>query len=342
MATSAARSLPVLRVQGTHREVGRQIGEATAAAVTSRAEAVPDSVVAAAQPYIAVTSRELPWLWEELSGVAEGAGADPFRVFAASVEELDEDMYDRDGRCSDLVAGPPSTPDGHVWVAHNNDLPAATEDDLIAIEWKVPGDPTVFTIGIGPWISVGFNSAGLSLTGNELAPNDNRVGIPRLLGVRDQIRRPTVEEAVAAALHPHRASSYNTVLCHRDGEIVSVEGSATDCELLRPDARGTLAHTNHYVGGRMTRYEADVAGARRSAVRYRRALRWLAEGEITRTTLRAALSDHSDAPESICRHEEHGSQSKTVFWCIADVTVGEITFGRGNPCDSEEQLHVFA
>jgi isopenicillin-N N-acyltransferase-like protein len=342
VATSAAHTLPLLRVEGSHYEVGLQIGAATAAAVASRAEAVPEGVLAAAQPYLAVTRRELPWLWEELCGVAEGAGVDPERVFAASVEELDEDIYDRDGRCSDLAAGPPATADGHVWIAHNNDLPAATEDDVVAIEWRVPGDPTVFTIGIGPWISVGFNSAGLALTGNELAPNDNRVGIPRLLGVRDQVRRPTVEAAVEAALHPHRASSYNTVFCHRDGEIVSVEGSATDCELLRPDKRGTLAHTNHYVGSRMRRYEADVPGARRSAVRYRRALRWLAEGEITRTTLRAALSDHSDAPESICRHSQHGSNSKTVFWCVADVTVGEITFGRGNPCDSEEQLYVFA
>ena len=248
MATSAAHTLPLLRVEGSHYEVGLQIGAATAAAVASRAEAVPEGVLAAAQPYLAVTRRELPWLWEELCGVAEGAGVDPERVFAASVEELDEDIYDRDGRCSDLAAGPPATADGHVWIAHNNDLPAATEDDLVAIEWRVPGDPTVLTIGIGPWISVGFNSAGLALTGNELAPNDNRVGIPRLLGVRDQVRRTTVEGAVGAALHPHRASSYNTVFCHRDGEIVSVEGSATDCELLRPDKRGTLAHTNHYVG----------------------------------------------------------------------------------------------
>jgi isopenicillin-N N-acyltransferase-like protein len=329
-------------VEGSHYEAGRQVGAATADAVAARTAAVPQAALDAAKPYLVVTRRELPWLWDELSGVADGAEVDPLRVFAASVEELDSDMYDRDGRCSDMVAGPPATADGHVWVAHNNDLPVATEDDLVAIEWHVPGDPTVFSIGIGPWISVAFNSAGLALTGNEVAPNDNRIGIPRLLGVRDQIRRPTVESAVAAALHSHRASSYNTVFCHRDGEIVSVEGSATDCELLRPDRRGTLAHTNHYVSERMQPYEADLAGARRSAVRYRRALRWLAEGEITRTTLRAALSDHSDAPDSICRHPQHGSNSKTVFWCIADVTVGEITFGRGNPCESEEQLHVFA
>ncbi len=57
---------------------------------------------------------------------------------------------------------------------------------MIAIEWRVPGEPVVFSLGIGPWLSVGWNSAGLSLTGNELAPNDERIGVPRLLMVREQ------------------------------------------------------------------------------------------------------------------------------------------------------------
>ena len=65
----------------------------------------------------------------------------------------------------------------------------------MALEWRVAGDPVSFTIGIGPWISVGFNSAGLALTGNELSPSDDRVGIPRLLLVRDILRRRTLDQA---------------------------------------------------------------------------------------------------------------------------------------------------
>ena len=30
------------------------------------------------------------------------------------------------------------------------------EDDVVAIEWKVDGEPTIFTLGVGPWISVGW------------------------------------------------------------------------------------------------------------------------------------------------------------------------------------------
>ncbi len=78
---------------------------------------------AAARPYLEVTRRELPWLVDELDGVAEGAGADPLAVFAASIEELAVPAQ-TEGRCTDLLAQAPATADGHLWVAHTNDLVA--------------------------------------------------------------------------------------------------------------------------------------------------------------------------------------------------------------------------
>jgi isopenicillin-N N-acyltransferase-like protein len=338
---SRPRPIELLRVSGTHADAGERIGEACGELMRDACDALSAETIAAAEPYRAVTARELPWLVEELDGVARAADVDPAALFATGIEELDEPAPEPARGCSDLVACPSATADGRLWVAHTNDLSAASQEKLLAIEWRVGDDPVMFTIGVGPWISVGFNSAGLALTGNELTPNDNRIGIPRLMQVRDILRRRTLDDAIAAALHPSRASSYNNVLSHRDGGVVSVEGSATDAELLRPGASGTLAHTNHYISERMRRYEGDVEYAERSDVRYRRALRWLTASDITAAHLRAALSDHSDAPNSICRHLQPGSQTKTVFWCIADVTRGEITYGRGNPCDSDDQLYVF-
>ncbi len=86
---------------------------------------------------------------------------------------------------------------------------------------------------------------------------------------------------------------------------------ATDAEVTRPSAGGTLAHTNHYACDRMRRYEGDPAYARRSAVRLGRALELLdgpdgagpAPGSVTPEILRAALSDHATTP-SICRHDD--------------------------------------
>jgi isopenicillin-N N-acyltransferase-like protein len=292
----------------------------------------------------------MPWILEELDGCSEGAGVDPLAVFAASVEEIWSAAPAPEtvaARCSDLVAVAPATSDGHVLVGHNNDLSPEAQEQLIAVAWDVPGDPLVFTIGVGPWISVGFNAAGLALTGNELTPNDERVGVPRLLQVRAMLRTRSLDAAVQEALRPDRASSYNNVLSSSDGRVVNVEGSATDAELTGPDALGVLAHTNNYVCERMLRYEGNAVYAERSGMRYRRAAALLAEaasapGSITPDRLRGMLSDHKNAPDSLCRHEAEGSRSKTVFWTVADVTERRVTFGRGNPCDSEPQTYAFA
>jgi hypothetical protein len=355
--------IPFLVVEGDHREVGRQVGQATAVVLREAVAFDPslppgrtrEAQLALAAQYRDATRRVTPWLVDEIDGAAEGAGVDPLALFAASVEEIWNDRPSQatgglvvDGRCSDLVAGPPATADGHVWVAHTNDLSPASEASVVAIEWRVPGEPGVFSIGIGPWISVGWNDAGLSLTGNELSPNDERVGVPRLLMVREQLTARSLDEAVSMALRPDRASSYNTVFAHRDGGVVNVEGSAGDAEVTGLSPGGTLAHTNHYACERMRRYEGDPAYAQQSAVRLGRALELLdgadgvgpAAGSLTESHLRAALSDHETSP-SICRHDDGVDTSVTAFWCLADVSTGEIRLGRGRPCENREGTYRF-
>jgi isopenicillin-N N-acyltransferase-like protein len=349
--------IPVLRVAGTRREVGAQIGAAFAGQIRRGVESgfddlpgtrTRDEQLALASAYREVTQRELPWLIEELDGCATAAGVDPLAFFAVSIEEIWYLPRERvtQGRCSDLVAGPRATADGHLIVGHNNDLSPSAEDEIVAIERTVPGDPVTFQLGGAPWLSVGWSSAGLSLTGNELSPNDERVGISRSLQVFEMLRARTLEDMVAAALRPDRASSYNNVLTSADGGAVNVEGSATDVELTGLDDDGHLAHTNHYVCERMRPYEGDPVYADRSNVRYERARELLANepaASMTAARMRELLSDHETKPDSLCRHPEFGTpDTKTVFWCVADVTEGRITFGRGNPCDSQAQEYAFA
>ncbi|MFN8231965.1 MAG: C45 family peptidase [Actinomycetota bacterium] len=269
-----------------------------------------DEQLALAARYRDLAEDAMPWAIEEIDAAAEAAGVDPVALFACHVEEI---WYEPrahggpaiDGRCSDLVAVAPATADGHTLVAHNNDMYQAYGEELVAIERRADDDPAVFTIGNGIWISVGWNDAGLSLTGNELSPNDERIGIPRELQVRAMLRERSLEAMVGTALRHDRASSYNNVLAAADGSVVNVEGSATAAELTEPDDDGRLVHTNHYVCDSMLGYEGDPAYAERSAIRYRRAWELLsaaAPGSVDAPMLRTILSDHEHAPDSICRH----------------------------------------
>jgi isopenicillin-N N-acyltransferase-like protein len=285
-----------------------------------------------------VTLEHVPWIVEELDGAAEGAGLDPLSVFAASIEELVPD--EAPTGCTDIVVTGDRTADGHLLVGHTNDLYAEEEPGIVAIEWRIPGQPAAFTLGAGPWVSVGWNDAGLSVTGNEVSPNDEGVGIPRILQVRDVLARRTLDEAVEATLHPARSSAYNWVLAHRDGTAANVEASATSAVVQQPDADGFLTHTNHYTHDDMVGFErpGDYTG---SCARLDRARELGRADRFTVEGLRDLLADHENGENAICRHGDEPKATATVFWCVADVTAGEITYGRGNPCDSEAQVYRF-
>lgn len=90
-AVSPPPEIPLLRVAGSHREAGRQVGHACAATIR-KAEAFDEDIpcgrtreeqLALAERYRAVTATAYPWYLEELEGIAEGAGADPLALFAA-------------------------------------------------------------------------------------------------------------------------------------------------------------------------------------------------------------------------------------------------------------------
>jgi isopenicillin-N N-acyltransferase-like protein len=334
-------SIPVIRVAGTHREAGVAIGAATSEYIRRSVEAAEfdhDIVLR----YRGASVKHLPWVVEELDAAARAAEVDPLALFADAVLELSTFSQKVPAHCTDVAAVPALTADGHLLVAHNNDLSAGDENDVVAIEWKVEGEPTIFTLGLGPWISVGWNEAGLSITGNEVAPKDEGVGIPRLLQVRDVLTRTTLTEATRAILHPARASSYNWVVA-QDDVVMSIEGSATAAEPIAPAEDGTLAHTNHYVHPEMVDFEAS-ASSEGSAARLQRAKELMTESleeAVTRTRLREILSDH-EGSEPLCRHGSAPGDSQTAFWCIADVTARTVMYGRGNPCDSEAQLYVFS
>lgn len=205
--------IPHVRVTGTHAQAGAAIGAATSAAIQRRVEALeydPDLVLRFRAPAV----KYLPWVVEELDAAANAAEIDPLRLFAASIEEIHTARVREAAPtgCTDIAATSALSADGHLLVGHNNDLTAGEEEDVVAIEWRVEDEPTIFTLGIGPWISVGWNDAGLSVTGNELSPKDEGIGIPRLLQVRDVLTRQSLPDAVKAILHPARASSYNWVV----------------------------------------------------------------------------------------------------------------------------------
>ncbi len=348
--------IPTIRASGNHFQVGFQIGVAARPSLLAMHAKTReqyagrwDSLLLQSVPFLEATQRRLPNVLEELHGCAEGAGL-PFEdLFLMSVEELlfeevrgntPQEQDELGKGCSDLAAAPPATADGKVWVAHNNDLSPGTEEYLYVTRFCADGEPEIIAVTVGGlFISVGLNRAGISLTGNEVHAMDSRPGVPRLLIVRDILAQTDFDAAVRSALLPERASSYNNLIASADGQIVNVEGSATDCELIWAE-RGGVYHANHYLSDKMKRYEPSGFYSPSSSARSSRARAYLEKyrGRIDREVCERFLRDHVFAPWSVCKHS---GDSVTVFSVIVNPTERKMWLTRGNPCLSEYELFEF-
>ncbi len=329
--------VPVIHVKGSPYEAGYQIGtqlKKNLLQEVAEMKADPDwnKIRAEAELYLAYSRKYLPEYVTETKGAADAAGLELEDLFPTLCEELWDENYRFTKGCSDLIASNDVTADGSVLAAHNNDTSPSTQELVTIIHYQVDGEPEIVAVGYGGLgISVGHNSAGISLTGNQVDSNDMKVGVPRLLLVRKILAARTIGQAIDAAILKERASNYNQVITDRNGEIYSIEGSATDYAPLY-STDGYLVHTNHYVAPWMREFEFDPHGITSSIVRYNRGVRLLKNNRsrITVDLLKQFLSDHVNHPGSICRH---GTYVKTTFSVIINLTTGTMLLARGNPCE---------
>lgn len=338
---TAHTALPLIEARGTHREVGRQIGEQCKERIQSmfadlRDELPPgvtwEAMLNQSRVYLAYSRAVYPQYIEELEGIAEGAQVSFDEVFLTMCEELWESFAWHG--CTDMAARCKATADGTTLVAHTNDLLPKTESMLVLLKVQAGSEPEFLGVSVGGIaVSAGYNAAKISLTGNQLDSNDVRPGVPRLLVVRAILGSKTLSEAMTHCLLPTRASSYNNVLADGSGEVYSMEGSATDCEAIYI-SDDVMAHANHYNAPSMRRFERDRSVNASSIIRHNRAEYLLRQnfGKLTPELFKTLLADHAGYPTSICKH---GFESQTVFSIIVQVETLKSWIGRGHACETE-------
>jgi len=347
----AATPIPLIEVSGTHREVGQQIGERMRPnlrrVLTRLRENLPPGVtwqdmLLKGWLCLAHSRAAYPHFVEELEGIAEAADLPFEEVFLAICEELWEPTAWHAGvptlarGCTDFAARGQATVDGAPLIAHTNDLDPEAEEDLVILKVKAWNEPEFIGMSVaGLGFSAGFNAAGISMTGNAVSCSDIRPGVPRLLIARAILASRRLGEAMDACLLPLRASNYNNVIGDANGEIYSMEGSATDCESIYIDENGenVMVHANHYVSFPMRRFEANRNYIGGSILRHNRAMRLLREnyGRLSPTVFQELLADHANYPASICKH---GGATVTVFSIIISPNTLRAWIGRGRPCQT--------
>jgi isopenicillin-N N-acyltransferase like protein len=345
----SSATIPVFEVKGTHREIGHQIGARMKEKLKKMVNEVDhyflagmtfDEMIEKSRLLLTYSRSVYPLYVEEIEGIALGADLPFEETFMTYCEDLwGLPLWNPiDKGCTDIAARGRATLDGSTLLGHTNDVSDVDEEDLIILKIKAEDEPEVLAVSFcGVGISAGFNSAGISLTGNQVNSNDVRMGVPRLLIVRAILGSRRLGEAIDHCLQPKRASNYNNIIADRNGEVYSMEGSATDCEAIYIE-KDILAHSNHFITSPMRKFEQDRNKIGGSIVHYNRAMRLLRDnfGKLTPDLFKQILSDHVDYPTSICKHD---GGSITEFGIVIKLDELRAWICRGRPCEATWTEH---
>ena len=171
-----------------HREVGRAVGRATAPTLREAVDFdahLPagrsrDEQLALADRYRDATLAGTPWLVDEIDGAAEGAGVDAARpVRRVDRGDLDGPAVAGHGRAwSSTGAARTSSPGRRrpPTATSGSPTPTTSRRRRATTSWPssgaCPASRSCSRSGSGRGSASAGTSAGLSLTGNELSPND--------------------------------------------------------------------------------------------------------------------------------------------------------------------------
>jgi isopenicillin-N N-acyltransferase-like protein len=378
-----AHDPPIIEASGTHREVGRQIGEAARDLIeqglATYEERFPllagfsfEEAVERARPYLLPARDYVPQAVEQLRGLAEGANASFDRLFALNCSEeftcAADHVWPRGGtqgaaphgavapftgrvrpapeHCTSfaVMAG------GRVVSGHNEDWYPEDVEGLVIRKVRLTG--VVASGGDCAYLSVGaaynlpmtgITSHGFTSAANTVYYRDERVGVPNNCLLTAVLEQPDLERARGLIKGSPRARGSNHLLADADGRIWDLETSGEQYAFI--DGGDLFAHTNHYVSSELS--PGDATGSEGSPKRRERATELLAAGVQAGTDLvqlgRAVLSDHANAPFSICSHWDDSDpdedQSVTTASMVWEPAEGRAHIACGQPCQSVYVTH---
>ena len=206
-------------------------------------------------PYLASVQTDVPDLYAEMAGVAEGAGVDMKQLFV--YQSFDEFFVflltsgalelGSTGHCTTAgIYGRVGKPN---FVAHNNDIPTYHEELVTVLHIKFPDSDleilqSTFAGGIG---QNGVNNKGVAVGINTLANLPGGDGLPVSFNVRKILGSSNIAEAITYLKNARFAQAMNYMIGDRE-RVVSVETWESSALVLDIYDGNYAVHTNHSIG----------------------------------------------------------------------------------------------
>lgn len=353
----SSETFPFFRFSGTHREIGRQYGEACRELIrkhfslafhrlTSQINVSHSQVMEKVSAYRPFVVNYAKYLHEEIAGLAEGAHLSLEEAYFLQLRaEIYRDLEVND-ECTTFAVLPEASVDGVGLVGQNADLPDLYSEIGVVVELVPDGEPACLMLTPAGQVSyIGINNQGMGVFANFLNCDGWRIGFPRYMYSRLSLMQNSVEAAVEAVRGLYRASSRNLVMLDRHGHAVDMETTPTRDALLYPE-RGLLAHSNHFIAAQLENEERQTDAYMvntRTRLERMQTLLDKHHGQLDVDTMIAILRDRESYPHALCRElEDSDTDTITFASVIAQPGEGQLWIAKGPPHRYEYKCYFFS
>lgn len=338
--------------KGSYKEVGEQHGEALRDDIKQHLELIYSlsfkesgiqkskalETAAIFAPYI---EKYTPGFAQEIEGLSKGAGITGEEALLLQVRQEVVNMrrYKTAFKeCTSYAIGAEFTSDGKVYSGQNSDLEGEFEGFSNVITFEVTSRPKIIMIIPAGQLSYqGMNEEGIGVNCNFLSGNHWGEGFPRYLISRYLLEEKTIDDAcVKMETLNGRASSRNVLLCDRNGHMCNYETVATDFGKIV--GKEFLIHSNHFIHPKMIKYESSSEEELKDSIlRYNRLTGLILRNKrkIDGEKIKEFLSDHENAPHSICVHISGEDGYHTFASIINHLCDNVFEVAKGTPCGTQ-------
>lgn len=337
---------PLVEISGTPFERGQQYGEQAADRILKgighykqqlHSSGLKDSDLTTMIDRFAGAIDEYgPQYIEEMRGIARAVNTDLAAILLLNArteilklarrrEKGQEDFIQSDG-CTGVFIMPSATHDKTFIHAQNWDWKAECAETAIVLKIKQDDGPDIITFTeAGGLARTGFNSAGISISGNYLETDRDyrELGVPLAIIRRKVLEQDQLAMSMQAVYATRKSASNNMMIGHAHGIAIDFECAPDETFLVHPQD-GILVHANHFQSPVALSKLLDKGVVNMPDSLYRDLrVRQLLEphiGKATIDTVKSALSDTFETPYSVCRPPRKSplsnNQSATVAMIV--------------------------
>jgi len=348
------RTLKVVEVSGSHYEMGFQYGKACPEISEmlelthqlfggkDNANDIQDRYVPMYLPYL---QNYAPEIMEEMKGMADGANVNFHDIIFLNIT-YEISVPSVMGGCTSFAAMGKSTNGSELISGQNLDHIEPWLEYMILLKMKPDDGPDIMAVTAPGCLSLtGINSAGISINMNLLRNNNSLEpagGVPTHVILRKLFMSEKLGDAIATIATAEGRSPKNYLIANSREGIFNIETTTSDMDIQFPE-REMLTHANYFKAERFKSTDLAPSLVPDAYIRSNRLFRLMEEhhGNISVEVMKQLLQDHSNYPNSICRHRDKNAPfpyAQIMKTLISIITVSEekkAYIAVGNPCKCE-------